>query len=316
MSLRIGVIGVGRIGEHHVRNYASMRQVELAGIFDKDNKRARSLAKKYGTTAFGDYETLLETCDAVSICVPTASHCDMFLQAAARGVHAIVEKPITMSIDEADRMIEAAHQADVTLMVGHVERFNPVILTLRDILDVSRVIYLEAQRLGPYVNVDAQVGVVHDLMIHDIDVVYSLMGADVKQVRSHMINVFSETEDLAHAQVVLENDVTAVFTSSRVANHRVRIMNITLKDSYVTADYQTQEVFIRSGLLPEYVGGKNVSYKQIGTIEIPYVQRGEPLRLELDHFVECLLTRKQPSITGEVGKRNLELALRILKAGA
>ncbi len=315
MSVKIGVIGVGRIGEHHLRNYTNMGQTKLVGVFDKDEERAGMLARKYGTKTFNKMETLLSACDAVSICVPTVNHCEVFLEVAARGVHALVEKPISMNVKEADSMIRAAKKAGVTLMVGHVERFNPVILTVRDVIDVNKIVFLEAQRLGPYSKTDTRIGVVNDLMIHDIDVVHCLIDSDIEHIGSRLIRVFSETEDLAQAQLVYKNGQTAVLTASRVTNYRVRVLNITLKDAYVTADYQVQEVLIRSGLLPEYVGGKNVSYKQVSAIEVPYVQRGEPLNLELKHFVECIKDEKTPEVTGEMGKKNLEVALRILQAG-
>lgn len=315
MSVKIGVIGVGRIGEHHLRNYSSMHSVKLKGIFDNDASKAAKLAGKYDSQAYATLDALLDDCDAVSICVPTVAHHDTFLKVAARGVHALVEKPISLNVEEAGRMIEAARQNRTIFMVGHVERFNPVILTVREILDPEKIIYIETQRLGPYPTSGTEIGVVNDLMIHDIDVVHSLIDSDVSDVSSRLIKVVSQTEDIANAQIVYANGMTAALTASRVTNFRVRVLNITLKDTYVSADYQTQEVVVRSGLLPEYIGGKHVSYKQVSAMEIPYVQRGEPLRLELTHFVECLAEGKTPDVTGETGKKNLEVALRILQSG-
>lgn len=315
MSVKVGVIGVGRIGEHHLRNYSSMHSVQLKGIFDNDASKAAKLAGKYDSQAYATLDALLDDCDAVSICVPTVAHHDTFLKVAARGVHALVEKPISLNVEEAGRMIEAARQNRTIFMVGHVERFNPVILTVREILDPEKIIYIETQRLGPYPTSGTEIGVVNDLMIHDIDVVHSLIDSDVSDVSSRLIKVVSQTEDIANAQIVYANGMTAALTASRVTNFRVRVLNITLKDTYVSADYQTQEVVVRSGLLPEYIGGKHVSYKQVSAMEIPYVQRGEPLRLELTHFVECLAEGKTPDVTGETGKKNLEVALRILQSG-
>lgn len=315
MSVKVGVIGVGRIGEHHLRNYSSMHSVKLKGIFDNDASKAAKLAGKYDSQAYATLDALLDDCDAVSICVPTVAHHDTFLKVAARGVHALVEKPISLNVEEAGRMIEAARQNRTIFMVGHVERFNPVILTVREILDPEKIIYIETQRLGPYPTSGTEIGVVNDLMIHDIDVVHSLIDSDVSDVSSRLIKVVSQTEDIANAQIVYANGMTAALTASRVTNFRVRVLNITLKDTYVSADYQTQEVVVRSGLLPEYIGGKHVSYKQVSAMEIPYVQRGEPLRLELTHFVECLAEGKTPDVTGETGKKNLEVALRILQSG-
>ncbi len=315
MSIKVGVVGVGRIGEHHLRNYSSLRSVQLKGIFDSDMAKAERLAGKYGSKAYVTMDALLDDCDAVSICVPTVAHHDTLLKVAERGVHALVEKPISLNVEDADRMIEAAKRNGITFMVGHVERFNPVILTVREIIDPDKIVYIEGQRLGPFSASGTEIGVVNDLMIHDIDVVHSVIDSKVSDVSSRLVKVFSETEDIANAQITYANGMTAVLTASRVTNYRVRVLNITLKDTYISADYQTQEVLVRSGLQPEYIGGKHVSYKQVSAMEIPYVQRREPLQLELTHFVECLTEGKTPDVTGETGKKNLEVALRILQSG-
>jgi predicted dehydrogenase len=315
MNLKVGVIGVGRIGEHHLRNYRAIPGVELVGVHDIRPEQAEPISNKYGIRYFSEMGDLLDKVDAVSICVPTDKHAEVFEKVASAGKHALVEKPISLTLEEADRMLAAAKSNNVKLMVGQVERFNPVIPTVRDIVDLSGIVYLELQRLGPYNKPDTAVGVVKDLMIHDIDVALSLIGADVKSVEGRLMKVFSETDDIAHAILGFTNGVTAALTASRVTNYRVRQMNITLRDSYVSADFHTQEVLIRSGLLPEYVGGKNVSYKQVSAIEIPYVQRGEPLRLELESFVDSVSQDKEVAVTGIAGKNNLEVALRILTAG-
>lgn len=312
MSVKVGVIGVGTMGEHHVRNYSAMEQVELVGIYDIDARKTQRVAKTFGTIAYTDLSKLLNKIEAASICVPTHLHKDVALEAMSEGVHVLVEKPISHSLEDADAIINEADRHNVHLMVGHVERFNPAIITLRDVIDKKKIIYIEAQRLGPYVEAHKEVGVILDLMIHDLDVVLSLVGSGLKQISSIVRKVLSGTEDIAHAQIIFENGIIAVFTASRITQRRVRKLNVTQKDSYVTADYQTQEVFIRSGLTAEYVGGQNVSYKQVGAVEIPYVQRGEPLRIELEHFVSCIVGDEAPDVTGQDGKKTLETALAVL----
>lgn len=311
MTVKVGVIGVGSIGEHHVRNYAAMGKAKLVGIYDVDAAKAERVAKSFGTIAYTDLAKLLNEIDAASICVPTDLHREVAVEAMAEGVHVLVEKPISLTLEEADVIIKEADRRDVRLMVGHVERFNPAILTLKDVMDKEKIVYIEAQRLGSYVEAHADVGVVIDLMIHDLDVVLSMVDSGVKQLSCVARKVGSKTEDIANAQILFENGVVAVFTASRITQRRVRRLNVTQRDSYITADYATQEVFIRSGLTSEYVGGKNVSYKQVGAVEIPYVQRGEPLRIELDHFLGCVMANKTPAVTGQDGKESLKLALDI-----
>lgn len=312
MSVKVGVIGVGRVGIHHARNYADIGAADLVGVYDIDPGKAEQIAERYSTRMYQSLDGLLEETDAVSICVPTTKHYDVFEKVAGKKVHALVEKPISSSISEASKIINEAKRNKVTLMVGHVERFNPVVLTLQDIIDEEDIVYIETQRLGPYVDVDTETNVVDDLMIHDIDIVLNLIDSKIEQVNNLSMKVFSKTEDVAHAQLLFASGKAAVLSASRVANRRVRVLNITLKDSYISADYQTQEVFIRSGLKPEYIGAPHVSYKQVGAIEIPYVQRGEPLRLELEHFIDCIACSKAPMVSGEAGKRNLEVAELIL----
>lgn len=315
MSVRIGVIGIGRIGEHHIRNYSAMPHTDLIGIYDVDQEKAGKKAALYNTTAYKDIESLLDKVDAVSICVPTEGHADALVKVASFERDVLLEKPISASLADADRIIQAAENTGIILMVGHVERFNPAVMTIKDIMDPKDIIYMEAQRIGPYESAYSDTGVVLDLMIHDIDIALHLIDSDVAAVKSMNQTVRSETEDVAHAQLKFDNGVVAVLEASRMANRRIRSMSITQHEKYITADYQTQEIFVRSGLSAEYVGGKNVSYKQVGAMEIPYIQRGEPLRNELEHFVECVAKKAQPAVTGEQARRNLAVALQIVAEG-
>jgi predicted dehydrogenase len=315
MSVKVGVVGAGRIGEHHIRNYTSMPHAEVVGIYDIDYGKAERKAAAYKTTPFKDLPGLLGEVDAVSVCVPTENHADVVEEVAANRVDVLLEKPISSSLEDADRIIKAAEKAGMILMLGHVERFNPAVLTVKDIMDPGEVVYIEAQRIGPFEYAYSDTGVVLDLMIHDIDIVMHLIGSDIVKVNSMTQKVRSKTEDVAHAQLKFENGMVAVLEASRVANRRIRSMSVTQKEQYITADYQTQEVFVRSGLSAEYVGGKNVSYKQVGAMEIPYIQRGEPLRNELEHFVDCVAKGLPPGVTGEEARDALKVALQIVAEG-
>lgn len=310
MSIRIGVIGVGSIGEHHVRNYSAMKQVELIGIYDVDPDKAQRVAKNFGTIAYSDLSKLLNKIEAVSICVPNQLHKEMAISAISEGVHILIEKPVSATLEEADAIIEAANKHDVRATVGHVERFNPAILTLSDAINKEDLLYIEAQRLSPH-DPGKKVGVVLDMMIHDIDVVLSLVDTEIKHKSSITRKIHSKTEDIAHAQIVFENGVIATFTASRVIQKRVRLINVTLEGSYISADYLTQEVFIRSNLKSEYIGGKNISYKQVSAMEIPYVQRYEPLRNELEHFVSSLENNTKFLVSLEDARKSLATALEL-----
>ncbi len=315
MSVRIGVIGIGRIGEHHIRNYSVIPNADLVGVYDVDSEKAGKKAAAYNTTSYETMEALLDKVDAVSICVPTNGHADVLTKVASEGKSVLLEKPISSTLADADRIIQAAGDAGIVLMVGHVERFNPAVLTMKDIMDSKDIIYMEAQRIGPYESAYSDTGVVLDLMIHDIDIALHVIDSEVTRVKSTTQTVVSDTEDVANAQLKFENGVVAVLEASRMANRRLRSMSITQKEKYITVDYQTQEILVRSGLSAEYVGGKNVSYKQVGAMEIPYIQRGEPLRNELEHFVECVTGKLEPAVTGEQARRNLAVALQIVAEG-
>lgn len=308
MSIRVGVVGIGTMGEHHVRNYASMDHAELMGLYDVDFVKAKKIAKTFNTVAYEDLTKLLKNIQAASICVPTPLHKQVASEIMSKKIHVLLEKPISLDVKEADEIIQCANKYGARLMIGHVERFNPAIITLNEVMDHDKIIYIESQRLGPYDGARQNTGVALDLMIHDLDVVLNMVNSDIKQITSIVSKVQSKTEDIAHAQIRFANGVIAVFTASRISQKRVRTLNITQRESYITADYHTQEVLIRSGLTSEYVGGQNVSYKQVGAVEIPYVQRGEPLKNELEHFITAVSNQEPFAITAEEARKSLMLA--------
>lgn len=312
MSVRVGVVGVGAIGEHHVRNYATMGEADLVGIYDINLDRAQRIAEVYGTIVYEDLHQLLKDTQAISLCVPTSLHKDVAFEIIDEGIDLLVEKPISFNLEDADQIINRAAQNGVKLMVGHVERFNPAVLTLKEVIKPEEIVYIEAQRLGPFVQAREEVGVILDLMIHDIDIFLDLIDSPIRKINSLAIKERSQTEDVAHAQILFENGVAAVLSASRITQRKVRTLNVTQKNSLITADYLSQEILIRSGLTPQYVGGKNVSYKQVATVEIPYVQRAEPLRLELKHFLSCVQNKQTPEVSGQEGRRALQVALDVL----
>ena len=305
--LRVGVVGVGAMGANHARVYDELPGAELVGVADADSERADRVATKRDTDA-PDVSTLLETVDAVSVAVPTHAHADVIDECIDAGVHALVEKPFVADPEEGRSLASRARRRGVTLQVGHVERFNPVVDVLGDVVADSDVVGLEARRLGPPVDRDGNDSVVVDLMIHDIDVVTSLVDAPV-------VGVSAEgTREGRHATATLRfgDDTVVTLTASRLTQRKIRRLDVIADDCFVTADYLDQSVDIYRRSIPEYVRNDgDVRYRHESVVERPMVQTGEPLKRELDSFLDAVREGTDPVVTPEQGIEALELARRI-----
>ena len=302
-----GVVGVGSMGQHHARVYNELPGVDLGGVADADEERAGDVAAKYGTDAM-DQTELLERCDAVSIAVPTRYHYGVATEAIDRGVNVLIEKPFVSDLARGRELVEMARERDVALQVGHVERFNPAVRALSDIVTDLDVIAVDVQRLGPPVDRDSKDGVVLDLMIHDIDVVLSTIGSSVERVSA------MGTRDRNHvtAQLELADGVVADLTASRVTQEKVRRLAITAEECRVNVDYEAQSVQIHRHSVPEYYESDgDLRYRHESIIERPTIENGEPLRAELEAFVEAATTGSRPPVTGEDALAALDVARRI-----
>ncbi len=303
MSLvRVGVVGVGYLGQHHARIYAEIPEVELVGVVDINRERAREIAERYNTTPYFDYRELFGKVDAVSIVVPTVLHRAIAGHFIEAGVNILIEKPVTTNLEEAKELMEMANRKRVILQVGHIERFNSAVVELSKIVD--RPIFIDCCRMGPYVNRNNDVGVVLDLMIHDIDVVMSIVKNKVVKVSAFGYPVFSRQEDIANTQLLFANGCIANLTASRVTRKKIRRMEITQIGSFISIDYLEQELAVykkTSAVTPQVL------------MEKPIIQKGEPLRLELEHFVRCVRNGEKPLVGLEEGKNALEIALMILE---
>lgn len=299
---RAGVIGVGAMGENHARVYSELRTVELVGVADLDTELARRVAAEYGTRATS-IEVLLDSCDVVSIAVPTGTHYEIVRRCLEAGVHVLVEKPITERTERGRKLSTLADELGLVLQIGHIERFNPAVRTLTTLIEDLDVIAVDAQRLGPPVDRSVTDGVTLDLMIHDVDVVQSLLDADPTAVGA------TGTADGQHATATVEfGDVVATFTASRVTQRKIRQLTVTARDCLVEVDYLDQTVFVYRDSFPEYVTddeGHN-RYRHESIIERPEVQNREPLRAELESFVAAAESRSEPEVTAEDGLRALE----------
>jgi len=302
-SLKTGVIGVGSMGRHHARVYAQNRAVSLVGVADADTETASEVADDYDTTVM-DTDELLAAADAVTVAVPTRYHHELTEQALDAGVHVLVEKPFVKEPAEGEALVEQAAAEDLVLQVGHIERFNPAVQTLQDVLVDHDVIAIEAQRLGPPVDRDTTDSVAHDLMVHDLDVALSLLDSDPASVSA------AGTCGGQHvtAQVTFEDDTIGQFCASRVTQQKVRQLSVTTHEARITVDYADQDVRIHRHSVPAYVEDDgDVRYRHESVIEQPTVANGEPLVHELDAFVEAVVTGSDPVVSGEDGLRVLEL---------
>lgn len=302
MTTRIGVIGVGYLGQHHARVFSELSReggdCRLVAVADADEGRAREIAERYGCGFSRDYRQLLEQVDAVSIVTPTTTHCAVALQCIGAGKDVLVEKPITATIEEADALIRASEAAGVVVQVGHLERFNPVVGALTPLIDGPTLI--EAERLSPFQGRGTDVDITLDLMIHDLDVILSLAGgAPVKDSKATGARVLTGTIDMAKAWLEFDSGLHAVLTASRIAEAKSRTLTVYQHNAYLVMDYQAMEIAaFRSD------GGRIVRSSVA-------VERKEPLKEELRDFLSCVGTRSRPRVCALTGRNALKLALEI-----
>ncbi|ELZ16182.1 oxidoreductase domain protein [Haloterrigena salina JCM 13891] len=290
------------MGENHARVYSELQDVELACVADHDEEVARRVADAYATDAVA-FETVLERCDVVTVAVPTRAHYDVVSDCLNADVHVLVEKPIAETTEQGRALAELAEERGLVLQVGHIERFNPAVQTVTDLLEDLDVISVEAERLGPPLDRTALGNVVFDLMVHDLDIVASLLEDRPDSVTA------TGTESGQYATATLEfDDVVASLTASRVTQKKVRTLTVTARECLVEVDYLEQSVLIHRDSYPEYLtdDGKR-RYRHESVVERPRVDNGEPLRHELESFVEAARNDSEPVVTAEDGIRALEM---------
>jgi predicted dehydrogenase len=300
--LRLAVIGVGYLGRQHARILSSLPDAELVAVVDTNRARAEEIAAAHGTRAFSDYREVVDQVDAVTIAVPTKLHHDIAVACVSAGIPVLVEKPMARSPAEAEAMIAAARQADVALAVGHTERFNPAVVAARPLLTAPR--FIEVHRLGTFPERSLDIDVVFDLMIHDLDVVLSLVKSEAESMEAVGVPVLTGRVDIANARVRFANGCIANLTASRISRERVRKIRFFQPAAYLSIDYAAQKVELwrlvkTEGRMPSIQGG-----------DVDVVNE-EPLKRELADFVAAVRARRAPEVTGEDGLRALALAQRI-----
>jgi predicted dehydrogenase len=314
-KIRCGVVGVGSLGQHHARIYASMPGAELTGIHDISAARADEIGAKFACRTFASIDELGAACDAVSVVVPTDLHEKVALPLLACGCHLLIEKPICASLDEAERVLAAAQAGGCLVQVGHVEHFNPVMAFLEK--EASRPQYITAERLAPYQIRGTEVGVVLDLMIHDIGIVLALVKSPIAKIDSVGISVLSKTEDIANARIEFKNGCVANLSASRMSLKKAREIRIFQDNAYLSLDFMNQSGhlvrksdIIKFGLKMKIGLVKAGDASSVPVHQIP-MEKGEPLALELAHFVESVARSRQPKVGAALGKSALEVAIQI-----
>lgn len=297
-KIKIGIIGIGHLGSRHLKVYSELAEkVDIVGICDVKAARTQKLAIHYKVPFFKDYKKLADKVDAVNICTPTESHCEIAKFFLNNHIHTFIEKPITTTITQADELIALAAQNNLKLQVGHIERFNSAFESIKHFTD--NPLFIECHRLNHFPNRSLDIGVIMDLMIHDIDIILGIIPSPIKDIQAIGVNVLTPLEDIASVRITFENGCVCNLTASRVSDEVMRKIRIFQKDTYISLDYVKQEAYI-------YKKQK----QQIVKHSLP-IEKEEPLKRELEHFIDCVREDKIPLISGTEGREALTVALMI-----
>lgn len=298
-KLKVGVIGVGKLGAIHAQIYSSLDEVELVGVCDINKESLGNVADEFHTRAYQDYRQLIGKVDAASIVVPTRIHHPVARDFLKAGTHLLIEKPITQTVEEANQLLEIATANNLVLAVGHVERFNAAIEAILKLKDDIK--FVESHRLGPFAPRVKDVGVVLDLMIHDIDILLWLIKSPISKIDAVGVKILSAHEDIANARISFENGAVCNITASRVTDYTMRKIRIFQPNAYISLDYVKQDAVIYR--------------KQWGKITSQQIdiKKEKPLQKEISSFIECVKSGEKPLASGEEGRQALAVALEILK---
>ena len=322
--LKVAVVGVGHLGKEHARVYAELPGVELYGVVDIQSKQAEKIAQQYNTRYFTNYKEVIDKVAAVSIAVPTKSHYAIAKEFLQQGVHVMIEKPMTGTVSEARELIGISKAKKIVLQAGYIERFNPTIVAIKKLSINPK--FIECHRLSPFTFRSADIGVVLDLMIHDIDIILHITGSKVKKFDAVGVNVISDKEDIANVRIQFENGCVANITASRVSLTPMRKMRLFSEDSYISIDYHKKEALIYKKSPELTLKSLNISEMDVSTIadlrsyvfgdllKIEHIKMDdyEPLKKELESFVDCVVKHKEPVVSGEEGLKAIEVANDIL----
>ncbi len=317
-KLKIGVIGVGHLGRLHTSLYNQIAEADLVGVYDTDIQRSQEIAAEFNTTAFHNLDELISQAQGVSIVVPTTLHHEVATKVLKKGVHCLIEKPITSTSKEADDLIKIAAEQNSIIQIGHIERFNPAIVALNRI-DLNPM-FIESHRLASFNPRGTDVAVVLDLMIHDIDIILSLVKSPVAKIDASGVAVITNEVDIANARIQFKNGAVANVTASRISQKQMRKMRLFQKNAYISIDFlqKFSEIYrlvdadsedgAQFGIPIEF--GDNQQGKKI-IYEKPPVEEGNALKMELTSFIESIKTNSRPAVSGEEGREALMVAIEI-----
>lgn len=309
-SVRIGVIGTGRMGQSHCRVYSNLRHAKFVGICDANPDLGKDIARRHEVAFFRDVDSLLENVDAVSVCTPTPYHFEIVKRCLEQNVHVMVEKPFTETVEQAEALVSLASKSKAIVQVGHIEKFNPAFIELQKVLEGMEVLAINFNRLSPFQGSNVDVDVVLDLMIHDIGLVVDMFDAEPTSVDAHGFSVFTDTIDHGLAVLRYEPELLLTLTASRVTEQKIRAISVTTREAYIEADLLHKTIEVHRRTLGNYVNHKNtVKYRQESLIEQIVVPAMEPLFLELQDFVTCVSEHKTPKVTAEDGYKALRFVL-------
>jgi len=305
---KIAVIGVGYLGKFHVEKFAKHENVELVGVVDIDKNNAENIATKFNTVAYTDYKELLGKVNAASIVVPTNMHYQVAKDFLEYGADVLIEKPMTTTIEEADELIEIANKRNLIIQVGHLERFNPALVTLRDIID--KPMFIESHRISTYKGRGIDVSVVLDLMIHDIDLIQSFVRSEIKSIHAAGVPVICSDVDIANARIEFDTGCIANVTASRISMKDERKIRIFQKDTYVSVDFVKKEItYVRKDdtkeSINEIIPGMDIKKIQL--------EAGDALNAEIQSFINTIQNRLKPEVSGQEGRDALKTALDIIQ---
>jgi len=305
-KLKVGVIGVGHLGEYHVQKYKAIPTVELVGVVDINHERVNQIARRYNTRAYGSHHDILGLVDGVSLAVPTEAHFDVAKDILAEGVHLLVEKPITYKIEPADTLIRLAEEKNLVLQVGLVERFNPAVVEMESML--TRPVFLESHRMNLFTTRGIDVDVVLDLMIHDLDIFLHVVPAEVKEVHAVGVSVITGKTDIANVRMIFENGTVANLTVSRVSNKTLRKIRVFQPDAYLSVNCVKRELSV----IRLDSNARNHNHASLITSNKMTFPDRDPLADEIASFVNAVRNGTEPVVSGHDGRRALKLALGII----
>lgn len=309
---KIGIIGVGRMGQYHLNILSNLQNIELIGICDRDTNKLEELSYQYDVPCYQDQKKLIKRCDALIISTPTSTHYEIAKLCLENNKHILLEKPMTTDIEQAKDLVSIAKKRHLLIQIGHIERFNGAVQQLKKI--ISNPLYIESKRMGPFDPRISDVGVVLDLLIHDIDILLNLIEENIIEINAVGSSVFSNFEDVASVQLVFEGGCIAYIHASRISQKKIRSLDIVQKDSYVYLDYGTQDIEIHRMAKNVYLlTPEEIRYSQESFIEHVTIEKDNPLKLELLHFINCINGVDKPVVQNEKDLKALDITLKVEK---